>query len=112
MQWIFSIAEHCYSLDSDHRLLENLHPFAGNFGAVERNTGHVATRTRKACDKAATQRIGGERRRCADDYDGVGSKARKLCRKLVVALRLTEHDSVFDCKVITFDVAKVAKHAE
>jgi hypothetical protein len=24
------------------KLLENLHPFAGDFGAIERNTGHVA----------------------------------------------------------------------
>jgi hypothetical protein len=37
---------------------------------------------------------------------------RKLCRKLVVALRLTEHEPVFDCKILTFDVAKVAKAAE
>jgi hypothetical protein len=34
MQWIFGIAEHCDSLDSDHGLLENLHPFAGNFGPM------------------------------------------------------------------------------
>jgi hypothetical protein len=53
-----------------------------------------------------------ERRWCADDYDGVGSKARKLCRKLVVGLRLTEHDPVFDRKVMTFDVAKVAKRVK
>src|SRR5262245_37663251 len=127
MQWIFGIAEHCDSLDSDYSLLENLHPFAGDFGAIERNTGHVAPRTRKACDKTAAQRIGGgrhdngnggslpfgcERRWCAHDDDGVGSEARKLCRKLVVGLRLTEHEPVFDCKVMTFDVAKVAKPAE
>jgi hypothetical protein len=49
-----------------------------------------------------------ERRWCADDYDGVGSKARKL----VVGLRLTEHDPVFDRKVMTFDVAKVAKRVK
>ena len=82
---------------------------------------------RKTCDKAGAQRIGGgchddgnggslpfrrERRWCADDDDGVGSKARKLCRKLVVGLGLTEHEPVFDCKVLTFDVAKVAKPAE
>jgi hypothetical protein len=48
----------------------------------------------------------------ADDDDGVGSGARKLCRKLVVALRLTEHEPVFNCKILTFDVAKVAKAAE
>src|SRR5262252_8690077 len=127
MQWIFGIAEHCDSLDSDHSLLENFHTFAGDFGTVERNTGDVTPRTRKACDKATAQRIGGgcqdngnggglpfcrERRGCADDDYGVGSEARKLCRKLVVALRLTEHEPVFDCKILTFDIAKVAKPAE
>src|SRR5262249_15442369 len=35
LQWMFGIAEPCDSLDSDHRLLENLHPFAGDFGAVK-----------------------------------------------------------------------------
>src|SRR3984893_11119536 len=127
MQWVFGIAEHCDSLDSDYRLLENLHPFAGDFGAVERNTGHVAPGTRKACDKTGAQRIAGgchdngndgslpfrrERRWCADDDNGVRSEACKLCRKLVGALRLTEHEPVFDCKVLAFDVAKVAKPAE
>src|SRR5262249_25355057 len=117
----------CNSLDSDHRLLENLHPFAGEFGAVERNTGHVAPRTRKASDKAAAQGIGGgchdngnggslpfrrERRWRADDDDGVGRKSRKFCRKFVVALSLAEHEPVLDCKVLAFDVAKVAKPAE
>src|SRR5262249_46848834 len=121
------IAEYCDSLDSDHCLLENLHPFAGEFGAVERNTGHVAPRTRKACYKAAAQGIGGgchdngnggslpfrrERRWRADDDDGVGSKSHKLCRKLVVGLSLTEHEPVLDCEVLTFDVAKAAKPVE
>src|SRR5262249_37190217 len=124
---IFGIAEHCDSLNSDHSLLENLHAFAGDFGTIERNTSHVAPRTRKASDKTAAQRIGGgshyngnggglpfccERRGGADDEDGVGSGGRKLCRKLVVGLGLTEHELVFDCKILTFDVAKVAKATE
>ena len=49
------------------------------------------------------------RRGCADDDYGVGSEARKLCRKLLVGLRLTEHEPGFDCKILTFDIAKVAK---
>src|SRR5262245_34586135 len=127
MQWISGIAEHCDLLDSDHSLLENFHPFAGEFRAIERNAGHVAPGMRKACNKTAAQRIGGgchdngngaslsfcrERRWCAHDDDGVGSEARKLCRKLVVGLGLTEHEPVFECKVLTFDIAKVAKPAE
>src|SRR5262245_54991383 len=126
MQWISGIAEHCDLLDSDHSLLENFHPFAGEFGAIERNAGHVAPRMRKACNKTAAQRIGSgchdngngaslscrrERRWCADD-DGVETEARKLSSKLVVGFRLTEHEPVFDCKILTFDVAKVAKPAE
>src|SRR5262245_28533477 len=127
MQWISGIAQHCDSLHFEHRLLENLHPFTGEFGAVERNTGHVAARMRKACDKAAAQGIGGgcqdngnggslpfrrESRWRPDDDDGVGSKSRKFCRKFVVTLSLAEHEPVLDCKVLAFDVAKVAKPAE
>jgi hypothetical protein len=37
---------------------------------------------------------------------------RKLCRKLIVCLRLTKREPVLDCKVLTFDVAKVAKRGE
>src|SRR5262249_49026340 len=124
---VLGLTEACESLDSDHGLLETLHPFAGDFGAVERNTGHVAPRTRKACDKAGAQRIRGgcqdngnagrlpfrrERRWCADDDDSVGSEARKLCRKLGVGLRLTEHEPVFGFKGLIFDVAKGAKSSE
>jgi hypothetical protein len=50
----------------------------------------------------------GERRWGADD-DGLGSEACELCRKLVVGLRLTEYEPVFDRKVLTFDVANVVK---
>src|SRR5262249_27438392 len=53
-----------------------------------------------------------ERWWCADDDDGVGSEPRKLCRKLVVGLGLTEHESVFDREVLTFNVAQVAQPAE
>jgi hypothetical protein len=31
---------------------------------------------------------------------------------LIAGLRLTEHEPVFDYKVLTFDVAKIAKPAE
>jgi hypothetical protein len=53
-----------------------------------------------------------ERRWCADYYDRIEGEARKFRRKLVISLRLTEHEPVFDCKILTFDVAKVAKPAE
>jgi len=39
-------------------------------------------------------------------------RASKLCRLLIAGLRLTEHEPVFDYKVLTFDVAKIAKPAE
>jgi hypothetical protein len=66
----------------------------------------------KTPEAPAVTRLAEEGRWRADDDDRVWSKARKLCRKIVAGLRLTEHEPVFDSKVLTFDVAKGAKPAK
>src|SRR5215472_18295686 len=52
-----------------------------------------------------------QRERCwgASEDDGNGVDAYQFLRKLVVRFSLTECESVFDCKVLTLDIAKVAE---
>jgi len=58
VQLILSIAEHCNTSDANHRLSENLNPLMREFGAIQSDTGHVATRAREAPCKAEGYRVG------------------------------------------------------
>ena len=116
MQRIFGIDEHRNPLNSCHRLSEDFHPLAGEFRAGEREASHVAAGTSEAHRKAEPKRVGGRRhnnwnarglafcRECwwrTDDDDSVWTEGHQLRRKLVVCLRLTEREPVFDCETLT-----------
>src|SRR6266567_4669181 len=124
VQRILAIAEHRNTPDSNYRLLENFYPLAGEFRAIQRDTGHVAPRTSKAPRKAHGQRVPNrrqndgngrglpfQRERCwgTSEHDGNGIEAYQFLRKLVVRLGLTERKPIFDREILTLDIAKVAQ---